>query len=494
MHDKPRSANDQKVLAKKTIERRLTEAGLDTTRSASVEDGTKKCYNHYDIRSPTEIRGNYTIHGGDGLVILDIDVNNLDVLPDWVQSLPPTLIIGTVHGGYHLYYEVENGNGISNTEKEWGSVRYDGWYTVGPGSTIDHKRSCDNGKAGCPGIGTDRYIIEADNPIPALTGDHLKRLREVCSSEGSDKSGSHDEYSGKKITLPDEVVVQEAEEYICLVFPRRSTQLAHSDLMDLLRGGTGSYNHRRKNDVSSIDQSTADYYALDMLYGAFLYRGDDEDRARQLTLAVFRHYCRENPYDKTGNLRKWLRKGDGYLYEQIDAVEKEFDRGKWHRWRRRKYEGGFEVKEHKPWADPGKDGVPSDVAKDTIRAVLRMLVLPVDPEDVVKQYGLDYSVATHPSVGKCVPPFGSTSRGDTDLYPTASEVGQVAVKINPERQASYFEEVLKKLSREAENIAHAYCPSRSNGERHVYYPARLSDPSDARWVRTGGEEREPKKD
>lgn len=126
MHDEPRSTKGRNVLAKKTIERRLSEAYFDIVRSASVEDGTKDCYDHNDTRPPTKIRGNYTVHGGNGLVILDIDVNNLDDLPDWVRSLPPTLIVGTVHGGYHLYYQVKNGDGISNTKTDWGSIRYDG--------------------------------------------------------------------------------------------------------------------------------------------------------------------------------------------------------------------------------------------------------------------------------------------------------------------------------------------------------------------------------
>jgi hypothetical protein len=178
----------------------------------------------------------------------------------------------------------------------------------------------------------------------------------------------------------------------------------------------------------------------------------------------------------------------------MDAVQDEFDRGDWHRWRRRKYEGGFDAEEHRPWADPSRDGVPSEITQDTVQAALHILVFPLEPEYVMQQYGLDFSVAPPPSVGKCVPPSGDSSPGDRDHYPTASEVGRVAAQINPKRQASYFEEVLKELCRETESIAHAYCPSRPSGERHVYYPTHMSDPLDARWVRTGGEEREPQTD
>lgn len=494
MRDTTPSTRHEEGSDKAIIGRRLSEKNLDNGRHASVKDGTKDCYDHEDTRHLTEIIGNYTVHGGDGLVILDIDVNDLHELPDWLRSLPPTLIVETVHGGYHLYYEVESGDGISNTKTDWGSVRYEGWYAVGPGSTVDHANYCDDGKESCPQAGIDMYNIKVDRPIATLTGQHFERLSKVCASEGSDEGGTYEEYGGRKITLPDEAVAEPAERYICADFSRHSTQLARTDLMDLLRGGTGSYELRRDRDPSSIDQSAADFYALDMLYGAFLFRGEDEGDARRLAIAVFKRYCRANPYDKTGNTRKWLRKGDGYLIEQMDAVECEFDFGNWHRWRRREYENGFNAEEHRPWANPSKDGKPSPTTEDTVQAALRMLVMPVDPEFIMHQYGLDSSHTPDPSVGKCVPPSGSSSPTESERYTTAREVGRVASEINPERKASYFEEVLKKLCRETNSIAHAYCPSRPNGERHLYYPAGLSDPSDARWIRVGGVEFNPRTD
>ncbi|MFC7194021.1 hypothetical protein ACFQL4_04105 [Halosimplex aquaticum] len=91
-------------------------------------------------------------------------------------------------------------------------------------------------------------------------------------------------------------------------------------------------------------------------------------------------------------------------------------------------------------------------------------------------------------------PLGIISACDSRRYPTASEVGKLAAELNPERTASYFAEVVKRICRETEEIAHAYCPHRPNGERHVYYLEGLPDPDDARWVKVGSQERDPEQE
>ena len=473
---------------KTVLEERLREAGVRVARSVSIEEDTKICSEkeHNDPsnhRLPAETSGNYTVHGGAGLVLLDVDVP-IDELPEEIADLPSTFVVESPHGGYHLYYVVEDDTGISNTKTDWGSIRYEGEYVVGPGSTIDHAR-CDDGKANCPGEGVGEYDIAVDKTKPTLSGEDLEHLRELCASTGGGATSKED-YGGEKITLPDDTLADEGERYICTEFTRHSTRLAGEDLMDLLRGGTGSYELRR-DDETGIDQSAADYYALELLYGAFLYRGEDEGDARQLALSVFKRYCRENPHDKTGNMRKWPRKGEAYLLEQMDAVQEEFEFGVWHRWRRREYEDGFDPEEHLPWTDPGKDGTPSLITRDTVRAALHILTSDLDAEYVAHQYGLDISSSPQPYCGEMFTPRGSTPPCDSRRYPVACEVGEVAAELNPEREASYFAETVKKLSRETDEVAHAYCPSRPNGERHVYYPATLSDPEDARWVKVEGE-------
>jgi len=477
--------------AKERIERRLREAGVRIDRSVDVKAGTKgtEIQNHPHPTNQTYpglIGGNYTVHGGDGLVILDIDVP-IEDLPDWVANLPSTFVVESPHGGYHRYYTIEDDEGISNTSLPWGSVRYKGWYSLGPGSSIDHE-FCDDGKENCPGHGVGEYT-EIENPIAALTGEGLENLKTECNSGGKgDAVGP--EYDSDQITLPDDALADEAEQYICTEFTLRdgTGDLACEEIMDFLRGGTGSYSLRCENGTN-IDRSAADFYALDMLYGAFLFRGDDEPDARRYALAIFKRYCREVPHDKTGQIRKWLARGDAYLQEQMDAVQEGFDLNKWHRWRRRNHKYGYSATDQKPWVDPSQDGVPSQITRDTIHATLHILTSDLNAEYVAHQYGLDASLFSPPCGEMFTPTSGSTSR-DSHQYPTAREVGEVAAEINPDRKASYFAETVKKLSRNTNRVAQAYCPSRPNGERHVYYLADLPDPEDARWVKIGGEKRQ----
>lgn len=330
-NSKPHSNNhtgERSAESKERIENRLTEAGVRTARSVSVEEGTKETKkpdhpNPSNHTLPGLIDGNYTIHGGDGLAIIDIDAPELSELPAWLRYLPGTLLIESPHDGLHLLYALEDDSEISNSKAWWGSIRYDGWYTLGPGSILDHDRNCDD----CGKTGQTAYTIHTDKPIASLTEEHLDALRKTCGTIEETSRSKGEEYGGEMITLPDETAVEEANRYICTDFPRHSTDLARSDMMDQLRGGTGTYHLRRDDGSGRINQSAADYFALDAVYGAFRFRGEDEDEARRLTLDLFKHYCRENPYDKTGTLRKWLRKGEGYLTEQMDAVEEYFDEG-----------------------------------------------------------------------------------------------------------------------------------------------------------------------
>ncbi|WP_143421216.1 bifunctional DNA primase/polymerase [Halorubrum ezzemoulense] len=501
---------------KQHVEERLEGANVRAARSVSLPHGSKmaRISNHEQATTqerPSEIYGNYTIHGGDRLVILDIDVDNPSDLPEWVRSLPKTFAVETVHDGLHLYYTVEDDTDISNTKVSWGSVRY-GWYSVGPGSAVDHDAECKN----CGKTGRTPYTISKDRSIATLSGKDLDNLRDVCQSEEDDSTSdtaSTSTGSNAGFTEPDEAFTDEAERYICTIFvPRHATELAGSDLMDSLRGGTGSYRLRRDDDPDSIDRSAADYYVLEWLYGAFLFRGDDSDTAREQALAVFKRYCSENRYDKTGNLRKCFSRDDGdtYLEEQMDAVEEYFDFGAWHRWRRRQYEDGFDPDEHRPWTDPGKDGEPSLVTKDTVRAAVSILTRGVDPEWAGKLYGLDISslyaseddsfsdsTTLHSSSCReiCTPPracsCGDTSRSESRKYPTAKEVGRLAVALNPDRERSYFEETLKQLQRETGEFARAVCDNRENGQRHVYFPSGIEPPEDADEVHCNGEQYEP---
>jgi hypothetical protein len=80
---------------------------------------------------------------------------------------------------------------------------------------------------------------------------------------------------------------------------------------------------------------------------------------------------------------------------------------------------------------------------------------------------------------------------DSGEYPTAEEVGILAVALNPERTQSYFEEMIKQLQRETGEFARAVCHNRENGQRHVYFPSGIEPPEDADEVHCNGEQYEP---
>lgn len=489
------SAETTATELKRHVESRLQKAGLRVERSVPIVDGSKRpeVEQHTSLSNqtrPSNLSGNYSVHAGDGLVLLDIDTDDPDDLPSWLSELPGTFAVNTVHDGLHLYYAVEDDTDISNTSASWGSIRYEGWLTVGPGSVVDHdtyQRCTDCGKTG-----RSRYAICKDEPIATLTGDHLHNLRKACSSNpGNCDTDRADVAVGERVTFPDENLATEAERFVCTEFTsKNTTDLAETDLMDFLRGGVGSYDLRRENEPHKIDQSAADHYTLELLYGAFLFRGDDTEDAKRCSRAMFKRYCLENPFDKTGTPRKWLRKGDGYLEEQIEAVVEEFEFGKWHRWRRRKYEDGFDRDEHRPWTDPSTDGKPSLITKDTVRAAVWILTEGVDPDMAARVYGLDFS--THTNCGEmCTPHTGDTSPFNSDRYPTAKEVGRLAAQLNRERKASYFEKTLKELHRETDEFARAVCHNRKNGQRHVYFFGDMEPPEDADVVYCNGTEYDP---
>ncbi|MDZ7701775.1 MAG: bifunctional DNA primase/polymerase [Halobacteriales archaeon] len=235
---------------KEVTERSLHEADCRVSRSVDVQEGTKKCFQkaHSQPSSqtfPGLFDGNCTIHPGGNLVILDIDVEEAE-LPQLVRDLPPTLVVRSPHGGQHRYYILDSNTGISSSNTAWGSIRYEGWYVLCPGSVIDHSL-CRDDKKGCPGEGIGDYAIDQFEQIATLTDNHLDNLREACSPASEPKEGRSGEYGGNKITLPDKETAIEAERYICTGFTRQHTDLAGSDKMDLLRGGTGSFDLQRND-------------------------------------------------------------------------------------------------------------------------------------------------------------------------------------------------------------------------------------------------------
>lgn len=374
-------------------------------------------------------------------------------------------------------------------------------HAIAPGSAVDHKH-CRASKS-CDGTGSGTYDLLKTAPnAPVADEPAIKELLTLLDVR-LDREVYTDASPHEPRELPsvndDLVAVGEAH---IRDFQRSASGLAFDDLMDLLNGGTGSIEGLR-HDNNTIDRDKADLEALWMLYGIMRHAGETSERACELTHAVYTHYCSESQYvkDRTGRPRKWVdeREGDGYRRNRLNrAIEQhKRDGSRWLRWMRRKSPSG------------GSDGpLPfsgerSELVYDAVLISLYTLVHsePTGPDakDLLElwadahDFALpdDYTIPSspHPSGHKvCTPLRGSD---DSRREPTAKEVGTLANTIDPSRKESTHREALRELQREHGQVRMAYCPSRNNGSRYVYYPASMTDPEDAKSVKIGGEEQEP---
>lgn len=500
--------NTSLTSAQTTFEERLREASLTAERCIPFVDGRKTpprgFSNHNDPEKhdiPSAYEGNYAVHAGRNLIIIDID--DREELPKQLQNLPETFTTNTPHGGVHLYYSIEDDEEISDTTGPWGEIKYGGVPALGPGSTLNHSVACDGNKDNCPGGGVDRYELE-DRPIQPLEDTTLAGIRELCE-ESSTSSRTKSNAPTDAIEKPDEVRAEQETEWLCGEFlPKYAGKAMSESLLDILKGGSGHFNWRRSNDSSSLDRSKYDFHALGMLYGAFRERGDDENEARRNALAVFKNFCLEHEWDKTDNRRKWLTDGERYLQNTMDKMRAGFDMGRWRRRVRREYEDGFDPKEHRPWEDRKEH---SSITEDTVLAAVWLLSAPFDGlpiEDAESMFNLDLRTPPQPTVKKYVAPRRRSDGESGDAasgtyrdrrYPTAREVAGLAAELNPDRSEEYFGEVVRKLTRgegrKTKQVAHAECPSRPSGHRHVYYWESFSDPEDADYVKVDGNKLEP---
>ena len=448
---------------KTVLEERLREAGVRVARSVSIEEDTKICSEkeHNDPSNhqlPTETSGNYTVHGGAGLVLLDVD-DDPDELPEEIADLPPTFVVESPHRGYHVYYVVEDDSGISDRDGvPWGSIRY-GQYLVGPGSTIDHDR-CDDGKANCPGEGVGEYDIAVDKPIATLSGDHIEHLREGCESNNN---------AGEELDL-------EAVENLDGSIAEKGQQALHNLLnesawtfnavMEFLQGGIpeGFEDDRLRKDGGSIDRSSTTYVGLSLLYSTVKYYVDDtEHDPHQITYQTFTHFCRERPKTQDGQKRRWLTDTEDWRLERLKhaTANAHTDR----------FEG---MVKH---SGTGARSDNNEYSQLTYNAIWEALY------ELLPEYPPRMSNDMDPA----------TSDGRIALrarYPGKDEVVDRAYEIDDGyNEWSSYEEAFRRLQSNYGEVKAARI-----GNDWVYYPAEYPDPPEANYVLQYGEDYDPEEE
>lgn len=342
-------------------------------------------------------------------------------------------------------------------------------------------------------------------------------MLDIDPAEGSDGTDDRSAIPTSRnddelVDLPDdpEELFEEAQTRVrTFQTASRTGGQAFKDYMDLLRGGTADFDDLWKDD-GLINKSFADARALQLTYGIMRENNTDDSHASDLTFALYDRYVDEQPYAKDGKKRKWYKRSDRYKKIQLtDAIEV-FDPNIWNRWSRTERENRRST------------GNYAKLTKDVVRAVVDMMTAdyPLSLEFYRDQYRLDIrplrvcDTPTREQVG--TPPEGVTrtaasrpsgpcasnadrtkteSADDRDgtvftsnpKPRTKEEIVDVCQLLDPDNSRRTHKNVIGRLKREGE-IKHAECPDRPNGQRHVYYTHRDHDPTDAKWVKSNGEE------
>lgn len=375
-------------------------------------------------------------------------------------------------------------------------------HAIAPPSKVNHS-DCRDGKAGCPGDGTGKYELVKWNPdaevmTKADAEELLNALDITPTPQAGQTAGSED--SDWDIPDPDPARADEGE--VVLRTLQKENAKAFSALIDLLCGRIGRWGEDLTNE-GEIDRSEQELLALTLLYQSAVELADMEAaQAREVTKATFEEYVSNNPYTEDGQLRKWITDREAY---QNNRCRKAFSRSQ-------EFEMFLNVtagdSPDNVTGQPGADGY-SDVTRavvlfavDYLSGSLDLYVndAPVeDLQELARTYGLYIDVESvktllslypHSSVLGTDPPSGDVPPTD---YPTSDAICEVARAVDTQSGEPRSEDTYKTARSNLQQeglLKQAYCPSRSNGERYVYYPSYEPDPDDARYVKTENEKRQ----
>lgn len=442
---------------------------------------------------------------GDGkLVILDID--DWDETPESVKKLisdTPTFSVESPHAeGKEGHYYFKCDNSVPSKQPDWGEIRSEGLYVLGPGSILE---SCDNSCHDCSLPGHGIYSIRQDRPIATIQRELLPIQN---SGETTPESSSPNQKPAPSVDLPEyEEELANVGRAILRDLKAENT-VCHTTLTTLLEGGASRYSDTvietdKKGEY--IDREQQENLALLFLYGTIQRVGkvEDDDRAKRILFATFDDYMQEYPQtNRRQRERKWIERGSKYKANRIGTVIEDFDEGKFVR---------FLNLNNTPTVSRFKSGKCSDLNINFARFAVDLLSGLWDTSDIDtlieharSLYKIDIQRET---LEKIISPSASEdtykkalnvesidpmqNREQLGTYPTNEKLFTVVSKLGSSISSkdSFSRNVLSELQ-ETGMVKHAYCPTKPNGKRHVYYPSSLPNPDDAIWVKTEGEKSE----
>lgn len=443
-----------------------------------------------------------------------VDVEEAGDLPDCATDVVErcTLaIIESPHGGRNrvirvtddTYHRLDSVNTKIDLDKD-GEHEIElltSVHALAPPSRIDHSE-CKSGKDGCPGHGTGQYrLVEWSPDAEVMTGAVAGELLDALDVSPTTETGQTASTEESDWELPDPDPADADEGEVVLRTLQKENAQAFLALVDLLRGGVGRWEDDLTGE-NGIDRSQQELRALTLFYQAAVELADmDAEQARGVTKATFEEYVSNNPYTEDGQPRKWLTNGDSYHESRCrDAFS-----------RSREFEKFLNVT-----GDDSPDNVTGRPGADGYSNVTRGAVLfavdyisgsldfsidenPIENlQEMARTYGLyidadsvETLLSTYPPhlvlgtdpPSECVPTAG---------YPTSGDICEVARAVDTQSGEPRSEDTYKTARTNLQQeglLKQAYCPSRPNRDRYVYYPPYEPDPDDARYIRTEGEKR-----
>lgn len=471
-----------------TVSRRLRDANVSLESIAiPLRKGTKvprgKWKDESNRQSLSDAPQNYAVFPEGDLTFVDID-NRENAPETLLKNTQGTFTVESPHGE-HRWIRVPDD--IPNIKREWGELRTDNQYVVGPGSSLT---DCDEG---CctpenPGI----YEKKNDREILRVSKKDLEEWIGGFEKE-TEPTETTPSPNGEPLPEPDRNDIKIAKHALSEL--QSDCTPLFKCLMDRLNGGRGDMEDELTKD-GEIDTSRQDFVTIEHLYGVFKHYGNEDPRAKELARAKYSEHVRENPFTKDGQSRKWKDRGRKYRSDMVKHAARAFDKSDFQRM----------LNKTSSTTIPGRYGsIVRGVSLFSIDLLTGELDYP--PEEIheffLPQYGFAMSLGEteavvaaakeHHPLYHCAP--GPSSTEDTGVeceYPRKTDVLDFCMTLEevykgyPHDRGSFYD-CLKNL----QNEGRIKVACMKEGVDYRVYSFDCPDPNDAEWVRVNGEEYEP---
>lgn len=444
---------------KRIVSQRLNNVSVNISNIAiPLKEGTKSAYNDFKQKSNRrdlqQNLGNYGILAKGRLHFIDID--DPDKAPNTLlNKTQDTFCVSTPsEEGEHRY--VVSDTPLPNLKEDWGEIRSDNQYVVGPGSSI-------------PDYGS--YTIQNDAPIQEISKDELEDW--MGGFEKETVEGYSDDIDIESLSEGSERLNTAHD---VLTELQGDSPAFFTDLMDRLNGGRGSMGHSLSTDGGRIDTSRLDFVTLKDLYGVFKYFGKSHNESRGLAGDVYSFYSNQVEYTKDGQKRKWQRRGKDYQYAMLDESIKSFDNTEFKKLLNQSPR--FVTK------DKRKNNEYSHITEFYALFAVDWLIEKWDIDEAKEMADCMYGIQLE---GVCKTPMYVDRGGShtpSEQYPAKSDVIDLATEIDNSNGRDTYNNVLTDLRKNKGKLKMACL---KEGVSYVYYPADLPDPIDAEHIRYKGQ-------